>query len=423
VAFAPQGTRLAAGSQQGRVEVFAVAGGASAWSLQRPGRVIKQVAFDASGERLYVGEQGPEGRVAAYALTASGGEPLWALDTAQDLGAAAPADPRDPYAWVTQPGAYRLLRVGGDVLAAFSRSWSEAGQRHARSRLYRLDGETGSLRWAYPAEGAQPGILPWFALDAAGGRLALPVQSPTGAAAGEIRATEVVLLDLATGRPVARRPIEPIPPYPVAGIWRGLALQPGGGGVAVSSEDGRAFLWRQDAGALQPVTELRLVEPVRLGGIPLAATNGTLAATADAVIFATGPTYVPPEFGGGGEPTLDHPRGNTLYAHDWRGKPRWVWRMDNDLQGLAGDSAGRWLAVAQGAERPQTAGRFHGVALLDLQADTAGRAVFRLPLEGRPVYGAMALSGDGRWLAVAEAPRSSAGEARPHGAARLHLVR
>jgi hypothetical protein len=279
------------------------------------------------------------------------------------------------------------------------------------------------VRWAYPANGAQSGVLSWFAVDAPGGRLVLPVQAPMGAAAAEVRPTEVVVLDLAAGSPLARAVIDPIPPYPVAAMWRGLALQPGGGAVAATSDDGRAFLWRQDRAALRPAAQLRLVEPVRLGGITVTATTGSLAATAAGPVFATGPTYVPPEFGGGGEPALDHPRGNTLYAHDWQGRPLWVWRMDNDLQGLDTDRAGRWLALAQGAERPQTAGRFQGLALLDSRAGGAERAVYRLPLEGRPAFGTLALSGDGRWLAVAESPRRLAGEARPRGTARLHLVR
>ncbi len=423
LAISPGSERLAAGSQQGRLAVFSLTDGATQWSLQRAGRVIKQVVFDSEGQRLYVGEQGAEGRLAAYDLAQPGTDALWVLDAAGDLGSGPTADPADPYAWVTQPGAYRMAALGGDLLAAMSRSWNEGGRRQARSRLYRIDGATGALRWAWPAEGAQAGLLTWFALDAPGGRLAVPVQTPMGASSEDVRPSEIVVLDLATGRPVARVALEPVPPYPVAALWRGLGLQAGGGGVAVTSDDGRAFLWRQDGGTLRSTARLRLVEPVRVGGITVTATNGALATTAAGPIFATGPTYVPPEFGGGGEPTLDHPRGNTLYAHDWAGRPRWVWRMDNDLQGLASDRAGHWLAVAEGAERAQTAARFHGVALLDLRADDAERAVFRWPLEGRPVYGALDLSADGHWLAVAEAPRKIAGEARPHGAARLHLVR
>jgi outer membrane protein assembly factor BamB len=423
LAFAPDGERLAAGSQQGRIAILAARDGAIQWSLQRPGRVIKQVAFSGDGARLYVGEQGPEGRLAAYDLAQPAAAPLWTFDASQDLGSKGITDPKDPYGWVTQPGAYRVAVVGSDLVAAFSRSWDEGGQRRARSRLYRVDGATGAVRWAYPADGAQPGILTWFALDPAGQRVLLPLQSPRGASGAELRTSQVVLLDLGTGRAIAHADIAPVAPYPAAGLWRGLALQPGGSAVAATTEDGRAFLWQAGGGTLAPLHALRLVEPVQLGGVTVTATNGALAATAQEVIFATGPTYVPPEFGGGGEPSVNHPHGNTLFAHDWRGRPRWVWRLDNDLQGLAVDAAGHWLAVTQGAEQAQPPAAFQGVALLDLRAAAADRVVYRLPLEGRPVYGATAFSPDGRWLALAETPRRIAGQAQPRGANRLLLVR
>lgn len=423
IAFSPNGALLAAGSQQGRVTVLDARDGAERWGLHRPGRVIKHLAFAPEAARLYVGEQGPEGRLAAYDVTAASGAPLWVFDAAGDLGRSPPADPKDPYAWVTQPGAYRVVTLGSDVLAAFSRSWNEGGYRRARSRLYRLEGATGRVRWAFPAEGAQAGILTWFAVDAATGRVLAPLQSPAGAHPEEQRETRVALLDLATGRALAQAAIPAVAPYPSAGMWRGLALEPGGSRLAATTDDGRAFFWRADGPAPAPLATPRLVEPVRLGGVTLLATTGTLAATRHAVIVATGPTYIPPELGGGGEPSIAHPHANTLFAHDWSGIQRWAWRLENDLQNAEADAAGRWLAVTQGTERPQPPEAFHGLTLLALGAGSTGRVVYRLPLEGRPVYGALAFAPDGRWLALAEAPRRPAGQARTRGVHRLLLVR
>jgi hypothetical protein len=423
LAFSPGATLLAAGSHQGRVALLSVEDGRERWTLHRPGRVIKHLTFAPDATRLYVGEQGPEGRLAAYDVSATSGAPLWTFDAASDLGRSPPADPKDPYAWVTQPGAYRLAAFDGDVLAAFSRSWNEGGHRRARSRLYRVDGASGLVRWTYPRRGTQAGILTWFAMDAASGRVLVPLQSPAGASPEEQRETRVVLLDLATGRELAGAAIPPIAPYPIAGMWRGQALEPGGSRLAATTDDGRAFFWRADGPSLALLTALRLVEPVRLGGATVTATTGTLAGAPYAVIVATGPTYVPPELGGGGEPALAHPHANTLFAHDWSGNPRWVWRLENDLQNAETDAAGRWLAVTQGTERIQPPDAFHGLALLDLEAPATGRVVYRLPLEGRPVYGALAFSTDGRWLALAEAPRRVTGQARTRGGNRLLLTR
>ena len=95
LAFSSDGRLLAAGTQRGRLAVIGLAAGEIVWSAERPGRVIRQLAFDEAGRRLYAGEQGPEGRVAAYDPLA-GPEPLWTFDGADLLGTSPPTEP-GPY--------------------------------------------------------------------------------------------------------------------------------------------------------------------------------------------------------------------------------------------------------------------------------------------------------------------------------------
>jgi hypothetical protein len=428
LAFSADGRLLALGSEQGRLAVYAQDGPARLQAF-RPGRYIKHLAFDPAGGRLYAGEQGAEGRLAAYDVPAGpapgDARPVWTFDSAADLGRSPPPEPGDPYGWVNQPGAYRVLAVGGDVLAAFTRGWTEGGRRQARARLYRLDGATGALRWAYPGGGALPYALTWFSVDERARRVALPVQLPAGAvpAPGEVSRVEV--LDAASGRVIFAAPIPAVPPYALTAFWRGVALRPDGAALAAAAEDGRGWLWRSLPGPSAPAHAptdlqlLQLVRPLVLGNTTLTATNGALAVTAQAAIFATGATYVPLEFGGG-ESAIAHPQGNRLFAHDWSGQPRWVWPLENDLQGL--ETAAGVLAVALGGERPQPAAAFQGLVLL--RPGAAGdRLIYRYPLAGRAVYGALALSPDGHWAALAEAPRFASGDPRPRGAARVHWLR
>jgi len=186
LAFSREGKFLAAGSEGGVARVFRVATGEQVWQLHRPGRVIKHLAFSGDGRRLYVGEQGPEGRLAAYDFRGGTSDPLWRFDTARELGETPPADPADPYWWVPFPGAYRLEERDGDVLAAYSHSWVRNGRRIARARLYRLEGASGRLRWAYPAEGPAEKLITWFTTDADGARVGLPLQLPLGAETGDV---------------------------------------------------------------------------------------------------------------------------------------------------------------------------------------------------------------------------------------------
>lgn len=431
LAFSPDGRRLAAGTQAGRVAVFDAGDGRTLWTMQRPERVIKHLAFSPAGARLYVGEQGAEGRLAAYDLARGSAEPLWSLDTATDLDRSPPGDPRDPYAWVQQPGAYRLEPLGDDVLAAFTHSWVRQGRRVARARLYRVDGRTGEPRWAWPRAGAAPQMMTWFDSDPAAPAIALPLHPPAGAGADPsggpgdgAGGARIVVLRADTGEAVFSDPVAPRPPYAGVEFWRGVAFRPGGRGFAATTEDGRGFLYERGRAGWQRLLTLELVPPLRLAGATIAATNGTLAATADEAIFASGSSYVPLVFGGG-EPRAAHPGGNTLYGYSWLGDPRWLWRLDNDLQGLALSADGATLALLQGRETPQPRDAFNGVAVLDLRVPGSGREKlrYRFPLAGRVVFDGVALAADGRWLALAEAPRRIAGDARPQGGARVLMLR
>lgn len=427
LAFSPDGERLAAGSLDGRVTVLETASGETLWSVRRPGRVIRQLAFSKAGDRLYVGEQGPEGRLAAYPAD-KGGAPLWTFEAARDVGTSQPADPRSRYGWITYPGAYRVTARGGDVLAAFTHSWRRQGEPVARARMYRLDGRSGRERWAWPPEGAVSQMITWFDADTAGRHVALPLQLPTGATprAGGGQASRVMVLDAAGGAGVYGEAIPPLPPHRFTAFWRGVALGPRGRRLAVATGDGRGLLYRQEGEAWARTARLRLVEPMEIGGVTVTATNGTLAALVAGPLFVTGPTYVPLAYRQEGrEPVAQHPQGNTVFAHDWAGGLRWVFPLDSDLMGLARDDAGTALALLQGAPEEARPVDFQGVAVLDPSRGGSGRDKlrYRLAVEGRVVYDGVAVSPEGRWIALAEAPFTDPAGGAPRGAHRLHLLR
>jgi hypothetical protein len=423
LAFSPDGALLAVGGGGGRTRVFRSASGAAVWRHHRPGRIIKHLAFSTDGRRLFVGEQGPEGRLAAYDLDGPGDRPRWVLDTAKELGAPSRAAPDDPFAWVRRPGAFRLVAMEGDVIAAYTHSRGGGGGRGAAARLYRLRGEDGTLRWAYPASAPAPMMVTWFAISREGRRFALPLQLPTGGTGGGAR---VVILAGGTGRVTFEHAIPPLPPYAITTFWRGVALSPAGDRMAASTQDGRGYLFAEQQGSWRLTRRLELVTPLKLGSTTVAATNGTLAATEREALFITGPSFVPLPFrGGDARPTASHPRGNTVFAYDWEGNLRWVRRLDNDLQGLALAGGGGLLALAQGKESPQGAGEFNGVTVLGLNGGERGRGelLYRFPLRGRAVYGGVAVSRDGKWIALAEAPRALRGDARTKGGHGVVLLR
>ncbi|MCZ6553917.1 MAG: hypothetical protein O7A67_08970 [SAR324 cluster bacterium] len=428
LAFAPGGRRLAIGSFDGRVRVVETATGQTRWTLHRPGRVIKHLQFAEAGGRLYVGEQGPRGILAAYDLAGERAEPLWRFESAQELGTSQPADPQGPLGWVTYPGVYRIAARGGDVLAAFTRSWPRNGRRATLARLVRLDGASGRVRWAYPADGPATQMLTWFDVDAAGRNVVFPLQLPFGSIPrpGGGEESKVVVLDGATGIPRFGSTVAPLPPHYFAAFWRGVAFDPGGRRLALSTEDGRGFLYIRDGETWRETRRLLLVEPMELGGVVVTATNGTLAATAAGPLFATGETYVPLEYRSpDAEPVAEHPQSNTLFGLDWAGNTRWLWRLDADLMGLSLSADEATLALAQGHEIGSRPRAFQGLAVLDLSRPGSGRNKlrYRYPIEGRAVYDGVAISPAGRWIALAEAPLTDRKRGLTRGAHRVHLIR
>ncbi len=452
MAFSRRGDLLAVGTGQGRVMVFRVREGEQLWQHHRPGRVIKHLAFAPEGNRLYVGEQGPEGRLAAYDLREQGGTPLWVRDTAEELGRGPTSSA--PFGWVRQPGAYRLWAEGGDLLAAFTRSGRSGGsteggaggntmgRRTARARLYRVDGRSGNLRWAFPESGVAERVISWFALDQGAQTLALPLQLPEGAPQAQARQfpSQVVVLNPVSGRPAARFSIPAIPPYRLAGFWRGVALRPDGNRLAAASQDGRGFLFEKASTGWRLKRAWPVVASVSLGGLPVIAAHGSLLATAREVLFLTGPSYIPVPLQKGGQQNAEgappgHPLQNRILAHDWEGRRTWSLKLANDLNGaqMSGSQAagaGPILAVLLGKEGAEeraafNGAPFNGVVLLDLgkSGPGRGRVIYRYPLAGRTSYGGLALSTDGKWVALAEAPRRLSNGQQGAGRHRVLLLR
>ena len=432
MSFSADGKLLAVGSLDGLIRVMETESGRTIWTLRRQGRVVKQLSFSPDSDRLYAGEQGPEGRIAAYAPRSGNSDSLWHFDTAGELGRSQPTDPESPWGWIDYPGAYRLMARGDDVLAAMSHSWPRQGQRMALARLYRLDGRTGSLRWSFPADGPLRQAITWFAVNRNAGidqeRIALPLQLPSGGIPrpGGADESRVVVLAGKSGLPQFDQVIAAEHPYRVAAFWRGVALSPDGRHLAVATEDGRGFLYEEGARGWRPVKRLRLVQPLRLGEVTVTATNGTLVALQEGPLFVTGATYIPREFRHAeDQPAAEHPQGNTLFAYTWSGELRWLWRLEANLVGLVLSAGHSVLVLAQGRVPAPRHGEFQGITVLAPGRAGSGRdkVLYRFGVEGRVVDNGLAVSPDGRWIALAEAPLVDSATRLSRGAHRVHLLR
>ena len=467
VVFSADGKHVAIATDAGHLAIVAALTGEPVWKTRISEGYVKHVAFSTESSnsvpsRLYIGEQAADGFIYAYAVSTSqeqshstaSREPgpreeqshstvtresvsrdekphstvargpvprdekhdyqqLWKYRTADDIETSTPQDAGSVYAWVQYPGPSRMLTLAdGDVLVASVHSWTKDNVPTKKSQLYRFDGETGTVKWKWPADGALPKVLRWFDVSADGKTLAL-VADASGKGNGSL-----VVIDVETGIDRWHATFEPLKPY-FEGVtfWRGVSITPDGKFINVTTDDGRAFIFDAEAriqnaptekeNESEPLWHQNLATPLEVSGVPIIATSGTIGATDAAALFVTGDTYIPYHLQKGAQrPPTAHPNGMTLFAYSWEGEKVWQWQLENMPQGLRIDAAGRYaiLAVSKRSQNPNES--LHGVSLFDLEAEGSGLAkyLYTYRTEGQLPYDTLAISTDGTFIAVVEVP-------------------
>ena len=467
VAFSADGKHVAIATDAGHLAIVAALTGELVWKTRISEGYVKHVAFstespDSVPSRIYIGEQAADGFIYAYAVSTSQEKPhstvargpvsreekpdstvargsvpqeekphstvargpvpreekrdyqqLWKYRTADDIETSTPQEPGSVYAWVQYPGPSRMLTLSdGDVLVASVHSWTKNSIPVKKSQLYRFDGETGTVKWKWPADSALPKVLRWFDVSADGKTLAL-VADASGKGNGNL-----VVIDVETGTERWDATFEPLKPY-FEGVtfWRGVSITPDGRFINVTTDDGRAFIFNAEAriqnaptekdNESEPLWHQNLATPLEVSGVPIIATSGTIGATDAAALFVTGDTYIPYHLQKGAQrPPTAHPNGMTLFAYSWEGEKVWQWQLENMPQGLRIDAAGRYaiLAVSKRSQNPNES--LHGVSLFNLEAEGSGLAkyLYTYRTEGQLPYDTLAISADGTFIAVVEVP-------------------
>ena len=437
VVFSADGKHVAIATDGGHLAVVAALTGELVWKTRISEGYVKHVAFstaspDSVPSRLYIGEQAADGFIYAYAVSKSQEQhhstvarglvprkekrdyqQLWKYRTADDIETSTPQDMSSIYAWVQYPGPSRMLTLpDGDVLVASVHSWTKDNVPVKKSQLYRFAGETGTVRWKWPADGALPKVLRWFDVSADGKTLALVAD------AGRKGNGSLVVIDVETGTERWHATFEPLKPY-FEGVtfWRGVSISPDGKFINVTTDDGRAFIFDAEARIQnaptekeresEPLWHQNLATPLEVSGVPIIATSGTIGATDAAALFVTGTTYIPYHLQKGAQrPPTAHPNGMTLFAYSWEGEKVWQWQLENMPQGLRIDATGRYavLAVSKRSQNPNES--LHGVSLFDLEAEGSGLAkyLYTYRTEGQLPYDTLAISADGTFIAVVEVP-------------------
>ncbi|RKU24634.1 hypothetical protein C6497_17615 [Candidatus Poribacteria bacterium] len=395
--------KMAIATDRGHIAILSAITGETIWKTRISEGYVRQITFCADDSLLYVGEQATDGFVYCYELASDPPKLRWKYRTADEIETSTPNDPDSVYAWVSYPGQSCMKSLpNGDLLVSGVHSWTSEEKAEKRSILYRFDSQTGQVKWKYPSEGPIEKIYRWFDVSEDGKTLAL-LTDDSGNGNGMLS-----VFDVDTGTEKWSTEIEPLTPY-FKGVtfWRGVSISPNGKFINVTTDDGRAFIF--DVDKSEPIWKEELASPLKVSGVPIIATTGTIGSTDSYALFVTGDSYIPYHLQKGAErPSTMHPNGMTLFAFSWRGEKKWQWKLENMPQGLRIDEKSRYavLGVSKRSKNPMES--LHGVSVFDLNVEGNGlsKYLFTYRTEGQLPYDTLAISADGMVIAIVEMPIS-----------------
>lgn len=419
--FSPDGSLLALGTIEGRVEVVRVPQGGVVASRQLSEGAVKQVAFAADGKTLFVGEQSPDAFL--YALHPATLEERWTRRLADDIEASTlPADD-SMYGRFSLPGAYAVTPLAdGGVVVAGAHGWTVDGVRRNRSRIWRLSGD-GTLIAAFPAEGAADAVFLFPSVsesragggDVGGDVLVGVSRSASGPAPRDLPVGGLVDLDLATLTPRWTRTFPALSPwFTEVFFWEAVARGPDFSFAGLG--DGRGYLLDDDGA---PLLELQPGVPVLTAGIPVGVGVGYATVGAKGAWYLTTGTNIP--WGSAdpaARPPAAHPAENTVHAVLPDGTPRWDRSVRYSVGGIVLSPDGSQLLVGAGPRDSDDRTDLFGAIVLSADTgDWITTCSTAAPADFRPVF-----APDGGWIALAEAPYK-AGDGTVAGAYQVTVFR
>ncbi len=428
VAFSSNGEQLAVGTNAGHVAIINPLTGDRIWKTRISEGYAKHAAFSPDSKRFYIGEQSPDGFIYAYDLSTTKPTLLWKYRMADDIDTSIPQNPDDVYAWVQYPGPYRISTTeGDDLLVAGNHSWTQDGVGLKKAKLYRFDGATGTLKWKWPPDQALPMTISWFDYSRDVKTVATLGYVRGGGDTGDFKSGTLYVIDGETGETAWEYTFNPLKPYfEEVTFWRGVSVSPDGKFINVTADDGRAFIFNTAPPAEnKPLWETNLTTPLEVSGIPIIATNGTIAATDDLALFVTGTTFIPYHLQKGAQrPPSAHPNGMTLFAHGWSGEKVWQWTLENMPQDLGVDGTGRYAIISVSKRGRNIEEQLHGVSVFNLTAEGGGlsKYLYTYRTEGQLPYDTIDISADGRFIALIETPITMPDET-VRGGNRVHIIR
>jgi len=416
-AFSDDGRLIGIGSFLGEVFV------ADAWTGEIIKRkklaetMVKQVAWSADGNTLYVAEQSPDGSVVALSVPEL--DERWRVNLSDWIGHS-PLPPGDIYGAYTLPAAYSLDRLpGGSLLVVGTHAWNDKqGQRLNRSVILEITSD-GMVANQWPDE-AIDGVL--YRARVAGERALIPAsKSSPGPTDERLPVGGALIFDLEKFEPSSDIRIPPLAPlFTNTFLWEALDIS--NDTIFLGLSDGRAGLWNVDG---DPVLSLPSSEPMLAGEVPVVSSIGSGVLHGGRSVYQTSTTHIP--FGAAApelRPPAAHPGENTLMVADASGTLVGSWRGPHRLQGVTLSPDRQHLVVGAGKRDSDGRRDLFGALVFDLGTEEAPLNQPRLDRFCQttgPVFFRTTPHADGR-IAVTEHPYRQ-GEDPAYGAYKVTVFR
>ncbi len=418
VGFSPDGKYLVVGTHTGYIKAIETSTNRLVFEKKLSEGKIQPFDFSGDGKYLILGEQSVDGYV--YAFEIPGGREIWNFRTGDEIG----SDIKN------QPAVRRIKVMGNTAYVAAYRSASGADLNYYWTRIYAFDIESGKVLWQYPENELMDSAVSWIDVSHDGKYIAFEtyVLAKSGKR-GErkYRDGQVVVLN-SEGKKLWSYE-KPILPYQdSASAYRGISFSKDGKYLTSTDTYGAGYLFDNEeimkSGKTSPLWSKNISTAIEISGIPIYGSSNDAYILSDNVLFSVGGTYIPDKAKSAkyNRAPTEHPNGYTLLVYNLKGDLLWKWKVEGYPRRMSFSKDDRFLVFPIAQNLITNNIDVHGVYVFDnaVQGGATSKLAYIYKTQGIAV--AAAISPDGKYIAVLEAPvRLEDGSTL--GEYRLHVLR
>jgi len=389
---------LAVGSMRGYIRVIGLPHGKTLWKRKIPEASITDIFF--FKDYLLVGEKSRDAYL--YCFNGKTGEKLWRYKTARELG--------EVFLPINKSEEPKVARIAVDtrgiawVTVSMYHKGKKDGKEHFfnASQILCFDITTGKCKHRFQGKGHIDSRPYWIEVTADGKYVVFGNWKTSETYPGA-----AYCLSGETGEELWKFVCKPLVNWDI-GTWMSPSVSNDGKYAVVYLYDGRAFLFDnqemiRSKGKALPLWEKNISTPVNVGGVPVYGSPNISWTDGEEALFSVGTSYVCPGARKVSRlPPIEHPNSNTILVYDRDGKLKWKWNTGGYTQRIHISPEYLAVPVAQNILTKQT--KIHGVYLFDRKTDGSAteKLLWFYRVEGIAIDAAV--SPDGRYVAVLEAP-------------------